>query len=116
VFGNDKDLDSVKNGGGRMVTCFIDRKTLREVLPRLARMIEKQAKKTALSLFEHGQKRGDLRRIEKALQSGAWPKHGDPAEEAAAFGHQLLKYARIAKEDEMGVCWEYRGPVEKRGG
>jgi hypothetical protein len=116
VFCEEHDHDSVKNGAGDMVTCFIDRSTLRRSLPLIARLVEKNAAKTALALFEHGQKKGDLARIEKTLSTGVWPKSGNPAEEAAAFGHQLLKYGRIAKGDNMGVCWEYRGPVEKRGG
>jgi hypothetical protein len=115
VFEEPDDSDSLANGGGKMVTCFIDRDTLKGVLPRIANLVEKNAKKTALALFEHGKKQGDLLRIEEALKSGDWPQNGDPAEEAAAFGHYLLRYARIAEQKKMGVCWEYRGPVEKRG-
>ncbi len=47
-----------------------------------------------------------------ALQTGTWPRNGDPAEESAAFAHHLLKYARTAKQDRMGVCWEYRGKAK----
>jgi hypothetical protein len=114
VFGDD-DVDSVANGAGKMTSCLIDQATLPEVLKKLEALIEKKAKETAEALFAHGRARGDPKRIAKALASGKWPKNGDPAEEAAAFGFQLLKYARVAVELGMGVCWEYRGEIAEAG-
>jgi hypothetical protein len=93
-------------------TCLIDKETLLEALPVLEALVETKAKETTEALFAHGKKQGDVARIGRALKSGSWPKNGGAAEEAAAFAHQLLKHARIAKQKRMGVCWEYRGEGE----
>lgn len=99
----DEDTDE------KFETNLIDRKTLLEVIPKLGTLVEKNAVKTAKALHAHGGGKGDIARISAALESDEWPKSGDPAEEAAAFAHQLLKSARSAQEDRMGVCWEFRG-------
>lgn len=108
VYRGDEDKD---DDGVKLVTCLIDRETLVEVLPDLERLVETNADATARALQAHGDGKTGLERISAALKGGAWPESGDTAEEAAAFARQLLKFARTAVKDRMGVCWEYRGDV-----
>jgi hypothetical protein len=108
VFASADDVDSA---GDKLVSCLIDRETLVEVLPDLEVLVEARADETARALCVHGGGGADLARVAEALASGAWPTTGDPAEEAAAFAHHLLKAARVAVQDRMGVCWEYRGEL-----
>ncbi len=106
-----RGADDRDEAGEKLVTCLIDKDTLLEVLPELEALVETKADATAQALSQHGGGSADVARVAAALASGTWPTSGDPAEEAAAFAHQLLKSARVAKQDRMGVCWEYRGQV-----
>jgi hypothetical protein len=107
VFACAGELDA----GDRLATCLLDKVTLVGVLPTLARLVDARADDTARALWIHGGQTGDLGRIAEALRSGTWPSNDDPAEEAAAFAHHLLQHGRAAQELDMGVCWEYRGPL-----
>ena len=108
VFGSAEETDAA---GEPLATCLIDRETLLEVLPYLEALVEGKAADTARALVTHGGGGADLARVIEALETGVWPTSGDPAEEAAAFAFHLLKSARVAKGDRMGVCWEYRGQL-----
>ena len=100
-------------GDKPLATYMIDHKTLVKQVAKLEKLVEKNAAETAKKLHEHGKKSGDLARIEAALGSDDWPTSGDPAEEAAAFGHYLLLCAREGAEYDLGACWEYRGTLPK---
>ena len=107
VFGGEPEIEQ---DGQQLEACMIDREMLVEVLPQIEAMVEADADETARVLHAHGGGTADLARVVDALKTGAWPESGDPAEEAAAFARHLLSYARVAKQEQMGVCWEYRGP------
>jgi hypothetical protein len=92
-------------------TCMISREDIPRVISDLEALLLQKPEETARALVELGQGRADLARVLDALQNGAWPESGDPAEEAAAFAFHLLFYARRAERDLNGVCWEYRGDV-----
>lgn len=77
----------------------------------LEELVEKQPDTTARALQKQGGGKTDLALIAAALKTGAWPTNGDPAVEAAAFAHQLLRRARQAIDVKMALCWEYRGAV-----
>jgi hypothetical protein len=102
--------DEIRDGE-KLKTCLLDKNTVAEVLPTVQRLVEAEAEATARALWEHAGGTGDLARIGEALRTETWPTSDDPAEEAAAFAHHLLKHARDAKELGMGVCWEYRGEL-----
>lgn len=108
VFGGADDTD---DAGEKLVTCMIDHLTLVESLPYLEALVEAKTDETARALVAHGGGSADLARVAEGLRSGTWPTSGDPAEEAAAFAHHLLKSARVAQKDRMGVCWELRGQI-----
>ena len=93
----------------KLQTCMIDKATLLRVIPKLEELVERNTEATARALVAQGGNSADLARVTETLRSGAWPEGDDPAEEAAAFAHNLLKYARTAAELQMGICWEYRG-------
>lgn len=99
----------VEPDGQKLQTCLIDRQTVLHVLPTLENLVETNADATARALVAHGGGNADLARTTQALKVGTWPERGEPAEEAAAFAHHLLKYARIAAQERRGVCWEFRG-------
>ncbi len=105
VFENGASSDS----SGALSTCMIDGGTLASDIADLEDLVEAHPAQTARALYEHGQKTGDLSKIEAALRTGAWPATREPAEEAAAFAFQLLRAARYGKDHTMGVCWELRG-------
>ncbi|MCC7000052.1 MAG: hypothetical protein IT370_35965 [Deltaproteobacteria bacterium] len=110
VFGCEDGVDpEVKQP---LRTRMISNGTVRRTLSVLERLVEKQPDETAQALLEHGGGKGRLARIKSALTSGKWPKSADPAEETAAFAHELLEKVRKAIEREVGVCWEYRGKVK----
>ena len=90
-------------------TSMIDKKTLLRVIPKIEAPVETGIDDTARALVAQGGGSADLARVTEALRTGAWPEGTDPAEEAAAFAHNLLKYARTAAEFKMGLCWELRG-------
>ncbi len=91
---------------------LITRGDVKRVIPNLEELVEKHPGRTARALVAHGGNRADVARVLDALGSDEWPESGDPAEEAAAFAHHLLKRARVAVCDFHGVCWEYRGTIE----
>ena len=94
---------------GRLHTCMIDRQTLAKVLPDLVAAVEGDPVATARALVAECGGTSDLARVASALQADTWPEGEDPAEEAAAFAHHLLAYARIAVGSGQGLCWELRG-------
>jgi hypothetical protein len=96
--------------GEKLQTCMIDKRTQVRVIPKLEALVESSVDETARALVAQGGGTADLARVTEALRSGAWPEGEDPAEEAAAFAHNLLKYSRTAAEHRMGMCWEYRRP------
>ena len=100
-----------KREGQVLQTSLWPRSTIVEVIRDLAGLVEKRPDDTAKALRKHGGDVATLARVTRALKSGAWPDAGDPAVEAAAFTHQLLGYARLAKAEKMGLCWEFRGDV-----
>ena len=104
----EKEIDE---NGDTVESNMIARVTIIEVLPLLEALVEANADETARALWTHGGGTADLARVCEALRSDAWPESGDPADEAAAFAHQLLKHARYAVDYLDGVCWEYRGDV-----
>jgi hypothetical protein len=95
----------------KLETSMIDQKTLLRVIPQLEALIENRIGDTARALVAQGGGSADLARVTEVLRTGAWPEGTDPAEEAAAFGHNLLKYSRIAAQFNMGICWELRGEL-----
>lgn len=103
--------DDTDAAGEKLTTCLIDRQSLLQALPDLEALVEAKADDTARALVRYGGGGADVARVTAALGTGEWPTSGDPAEEAAAFAFHLLKSARVAKGDEMGVCWEYRGEI-----
>ncbi|MCC6999030.1 MAG: hypothetical protein IT370_30735 [Deltaproteobacteria bacterium] len=94
---------------GRLHSFIIDRRTLEKVLPDLVAAVEADPKATAGALVAECGGTADLAKVAAALQADTWPEGDDPAEEAAAFAHHLLKYARIAVNSANGICWEFRG-------
>ena len=108
VFGSD---DIVRKGETIQTCVIFQGEHVADVIKELAALLRSKAR-TAKALVAHGGGVAKLDRVTAALQTGTWPKTKDPAEEAAAFAHQLLKFARIAKQERRGVCWEYRGKVE----
>jgi len=104
IIATDKDGFKVKT----RVICDPD---IPHVIESLAALVEKNPEDTAKKLVAHGGGTANVEAVAKALTSGELPENGDPAAEAAAFAHHLLKLARIADGDATGVCWEYRGPV-----
>jgi len=100
----DEDEDKLA-----FVSCLIGRDDVVRVLPALEALVAKNADKTARALRAHGGNKASLASIKAALASGKWPDGGDPAEEAAAFAHHLLAFARTAVEYGLAVCLEYHG-------
>ena len=84
-----------------------------EVLARLEALFA-SPESTLPALREHGGNTANPRRLLAALTSETWPTSGDPAEEAAAFARELRDYLQIAQREKIGVCWEFRGPIEPR--
>lgn len=109
VFGCENETDPETRG--LLQTRLLTNGTVSNRLLALEKLVETDTDETAVALHKHGGGKGDLARITKALTSGKWPENGDPAEEAAAFAHELLVRARKAAEVKRGVCWEYRGDV-----
>ena len=112
VFGSE--TEPVDEEGRTLETAIIFGSDLGDVrIPMLVERLETHPDETARLLVAHGGGRGDVAAVKNALTSGAWPESGEAAEEAAAFAHQLLKWAKKAVADGlgMGVCWEYRGEV-----
>ena len=108
VFGCE---DRVHEGQPLQTSVVFQGTHLASVIKKLTALLRSKAK-TARALVAHGGGTADLARVTAALQTGTWPKNGDPAEEAAAFAHHLLNHARIAKQRGKGVCWEYHGKVK----
>ncbi|MBA3462807.1 MAG: hypothetical protein H0T46_22820 [Deltaproteobacteria bacterium] len=104
-------IELVDDEGASVRTNMITRGDVKRVIPNLEELVEKHPDRTARALVAHDGNRADLARVLAALGSDGWPEGGDPAEEAAAFAHHLLKQARVAKGDVDGVCWEYRGTI-----
>jgi len=104
--------EEVDKDGRTVQSCVITEDIIPDVVTRLVALVETKADKTVQALCKHGGGTADPARVAEALRSGAWPTSGDAAEEAAAFAHQLLKYARFAEEDLIGLCWEYQGKIE----
>lgn len=104
--------EKVDKDGHAVQSCVITEDVVPDVVGRLVALVETNVDETARALRKHGGGTADPARVVEALRSGTWPSSGDAAEEAAAFAHQLLKYARFAEEDLIGLCWEYRGKIE----
>lgn len=94
-------------------TRVIHESSVATVLTRLEALIA-NAETTAARLVAHGGNTTEVARVAAALQTDGWPTSGDPAEEAAAFALHLRDYLRIAKDENVGVCWELRGPLPPR--
>lgn len=94
---------------GRLHTFAIDRQTLAKVLPDLVAAVEANAETTARAIVAECGGTSDVAKVKAALEANTWPEGEDPAEEAAAFAHHLLVYARIAVRSGAGICWEFRG-------
>ncbi len=109
VFASDVKL--VDEQGASVESNLITSGDVKRVIPDLEELVEKHPDRTARALFAHGGNCGDPARVLAALSSDEWPEGGDPAEEAAAFAHQLLKRARVAVGDFHVVCWEFRGDI-----
>ncbi|MBA3462808.1 MAG: hypothetical protein H0T46_22825 [Deltaproteobacteria bacterium] len=107
VFGSAEE--EVDAEGIKVRTRLIVSESIPQILPMLMTMVEEKPDETARALVKHGGGTADVVRVTEALTSGAWPSGNDPAEEAAAFAHQLLTYARLAEETLKGICLEYRG-------
>jgi hypothetical protein len=105
-------IELIDDEGKSVQTNMITRGDVKRVIPKLEELVERQPETTARALVTHGGNRADLARVPAALTSDGWPEGGDPAEEAAAFAHHLLKHARVAKGDVDGVCWEFRGTIK----
>ena len=108
VFGSE---DIVRKGETIQTGVIFQGDHVAGVIKQLGALLRSKAR-TARALVAHGGGVADLARVTAALHTGTWPKGKDPAEEAAAFAHHLLKFARIAKQELRGVCWEYRGKVK----
>jgi hypothetical protein len=109
VFGSSIVLTD--EDGTKVETMMICDADIGHVIEDLAALVEQNPEQTAKALVAHGGGSASIEAVVAALKSGAWPDDGDAATEAAAFAHHLLSYARVAKGDATGVCWEYRGPV-----
>lgn len=97
--------------GTPLQSSFLDGPGLPSAIAQLAILVESDAAITLAQLRDHGGGTADPVRLEAALRGGAWPESGDPAEEAAAFAHQLLARARDALQFRAGLLVEHRGAL-----
>ncbi len=98
-----------RDSAGRLHSFAIDWRHLEKVIPDLVAAVEGNPEATARALVAECGGTSDVANVTAALQADTWPEGSDPAVEAAAFAHHLLKYARIAINSGNGICWEFRG-------
>jgi len=104
----EREIDN----GVPLDTSFIDQSTLPSVVSDIAEWVELIPFLATEKLCEHGGWVADPARVRTALETGAWPVNGDPAEESAAVLYWLLRHSRDAVKVNAGVVIEHRGELD----